>query len=178
MPEGIMDSQQITDFGHEAQAGSGAQNYAKYNSGAPQVAGLMNQPDNYSQKLGGADNAQLNAIKSKYDQKFGQDQSRLNLTLMKQANEDHLRKVQIANQMANQEMEINRQKEMLRQQRKAAKRQARGAMIGNVLGIVGAVGGGLAGGLGTGGTPMGAIAGASVGNSLGQAAGGAIGGGL
>jgi hypothetical protein len=165
-----MVSKEISDFGKEAREGSAGERVREYSQGSRFASGLLDQPSSFERGLGGAPaSPELSAIKAKYNQEFGQSQRRLNLNVMKQGEEDNLRKIQIANQMAAEEMEINRQKELLRWQRKQAKRAARGQMIGSVLGIVGA-GAGMAIG-GPGGRAAGGMVGYSVGSGVGNIAG-------
>lgn len=169
-----MVSKEISDYGAEARAGSVAGRAADYSQGGAAARGLMNAPDNYSQDLGYS-NPTMSAIKSKYSGQFEQGQKRLQLNTLKAADEDHLRKVQIANEMANEEMRLNQQKEQLKRMKKLASRQARGQLIGSVLGVVGAVGGAVAGSALTA-NPAGGVAGAMAGQGLGQGAGTMIGG--
>lgn len=166
-----MVSKEISDFGREARAGSADQSFRNYSQGNANAAGLMNDSGGFDRGLGSS-NPELSAIKSKYGGQFGREQKRLNLNLLKQGEEDNLRKIQIANQMASEEMAINRQKELLRWQRKQAKKAARGQMIGSILGIVGA-GAGMAMG-GEGGRAAGGMVGYSVGSGVGAVAGGGI----
>lgn len=169
-----MVSKEISDYGLEARNDSTANRLADYSQGNAAARGLMSAPDNYNQDLGYSSPMQ-SAIKSKYSGQFEQGQKRLKLNTLRAADEDHLRKVQIANEMANEEMRINQQKEQLKRMKKLASRQARGQLIGSVLGVVGAVGGAVAGT--SMGGPAGGIAGAMAGQGIGQGAGGMIGGG-
>lgn len=155
-----MISSEISGYGNEARQGSIDKNYSNYSQGLSQGRGLMDNVGNFSERLGSA-TPEASAIRAKYDQDFGKEQKRISLGMMRQAQEDNIKKLQAANQMADQEMEINRQKELLKWQRKQAKKAARGQLVGNVLGIVGAVGGAVVGG----------APGAMVGYSVGQGAG-------
>lgn len=163
-----MVSKEISDFGKEARAGSAQSSFQNYNQGSQNASGLMNDSGSFDRGLA-SQNPEMSAIKQKYNTDFGRNQKRLSLSLMKQGEEDHLRKVQIANQMASEEMQINQQKEMLKWQRKQAKKMARAQTIGSVLGIVGA-GAGLA----TTGTAAGGMVGYSIGQGVGGAAAGSL----
>lgn len=168
-----MVSKEISDFGKEARADSAALRLQDYTSGTQSARGLLNDAGSLERSLS-YQNPTLSAIKQKYgSSEFGRESKRLRLDMFRNAQEDNLRKVQVANELASQEIEINRQKEMLRRQRKAASKAARGQLIGSALGIIGAGAGMYLGGPGAG-----RVAGAMIGQSVGQGAGAAMGGGL
>jgi hypothetical protein len=168
-----MVSKEISDFGKEARADSAQGRFEGYTGGSASARGLLSDSGGLDRSLS-YDNPTLSAIKQKYGaSEFGRENKRLNLSMFRAAQEDNLRKVQVANELAGQEIEINRQKEMLRRQRKAASKAARGQLIGTALGIVGMGVGAYMGGPGAG-----RLAGAMVGNAVGQGAGAAMGGGL
>jgi hypothetical protein len=114
------------------------------------------------------------AIRSKYAGEFDRSMGRLKFDNVKAANTDHLKKLEVATQMANEEHAMNFQKEMQRKKMAQAKKAMRGQLVGSVLGIVGGVVGGVVAGAGTLG--IGAAAGASAGYAAGQGLGQAIGG--
>lgn len=166
-----MISKEISDLGADARAGSAQQLYKDYTGEANQAAsGLMadTSTERFNAGLGGNNDPTLSAIKNKYNKQFSHNQQRLSLGAMRDAEEDNLRKIQVANQLADQEMEMNRQKEMLKQQMKKAKRAARSATIGNILGVAGA-GAGFAFGGGPAGAAVGMGSGQAIGNMAGQA---------
>lgn len=137
-----------------------------YSSGISEGRGLLNRPDTMNQSLSYGNDATSNAIKQKYTQQYGLASRELSTKTMAQAHSDQVQKLTVASQLADQEVQMNKDKALLRDKKKQADRKARGAVLGHVLGIVG----GVAAGVYTGG------AGAPAGFMAGEAAGNAIGG--
>lgn len=127
--------------------------------------GLLNSHDNFNNGLSYGDNATSAAIKSRYNQDYKQSENALKLDTMKKANADHIANLHVATQAAGQEVELNKQKAILKWKMEQAEKKARGQVVGNVLGIVGGVVGAVYGG------PAGAGAGYALGSGVGQAAG-------
>lgn len=138
---------------------------ANYGSGIEEGRGLLNAPDNFNKNLSYGDAGTLGAIKSKYNQEYNQNAKQLSTKLMSQANTDQIKRLAVASQAADQEVELNRQKEFLKYQKSQANKKARGAVLGHVLGIVGGV---VAGAYTAGaGAPAGFMAGEAAGNAIG-----------
>ncbi len=153
--------------GVKEQVGQSNQGLANSYS-APAISagrGLLNAHDNFNSGLSFGDNATSAAIKSRYDQKYKQSENALKLDTMKNANADHIRNLHVATAAAGQEVELNKQKAILKWKIEQAEKKARGAVVGNVLGIVGGVVGAVYGG------PAGAGAGYALGQGVGTAAG-------
>ena len=163
-----MDDINPTNFAQEARSESSAGRFNNYAGGNETARGLLNQPDNFTEGLGrGADPMQA-AIRSKYNANYSRAQEHLNLNMLKNANADHLKKLEVATQLAGQEHEMNMQKELMRKKRAQASQMMRGQIIGSVLGIAGGVGGAALGGA------PGAMAGYQIGSGTGQAMGGGM----
>lgn len=156
-----------TTFAQEARQESSAGRAENYNAPIETARGLLNSPRGHSEDLGG-NNPMRSAIRSKYAGEFERRADKLKLNNIKSANTDHLKKLEVATQLAADEQRMNFEKEMQRQKMAKAKQAMRAQLVGSVLGIVGGVAGGAYGG------PTGAIAG----SALGQGAGTAIGGGM
>lgn len=133
-----------------------------YTSGNQEARGLLNDPGQLNKSLGFNDQAMGDAIRSKYMQGYGHKESQLNNKMFQQADADHIRQLAGASELANQEVEMNRQKEILRWKVQQSKKAQRGAILGNVLGIAGAAGGAYAGG------PQGMMAGMQGGQAAGN----------
>ncbi len=148
------------------QSNQSNQDVANSYGGAAMAAGrgLLNAPNHTNNALSYGDQATSAAIKSRYDQKYTQQENGLKLDVMKNAQSDHLRNLQSATQMASQEVEQNRQKALLKWKIDQANKKARGEILGTTLGIVGGVVGGIYGG------PAGAMGGYAAGQGVGQAA--------
>lgn len=148
-----------------------------YSSGNAAARGLLNAPVQTNSNLAYGDQAMSRAIQSKYMNQFNRDQNQLNTSIMKNASADHIRNLQVATQSASQEVEMNKQKQLLAFKIREANRRARGSIIGNTLGIVGTVAGAVVGGMYSGGlgTTAGAAAGGAAGNALGSGIGRMIG---
>ncbi len=127
--------------------------------------GLLNSHDNFNNSLSFGDRATTTAIKSRYDQTYGRGESALSLESLKNAQSDHIRNLSVATQAAGQEVEMNKQKAILKWKIEQQNKKARGAILGTTLGIVG----GVVAGIYSGGT------GAAAGYAAGTAAGTAIG---
>lgn len=137
----------------------------KYLGGAEQTArGLLKADDSAEKRMGM--NPMSEAIKRKYNQKFSGEFERLKRDTMKGAQIDHMKKLEMASNLANEEHEFNMERERIKAEMKKARKAARGAILGNVLGIAGGVVGAVYGG------PAGAAAGYQLGSGAGNAVGG------
>lgn len=155
----------ITGLVNEGLNTSNHQVADKYNAGNQQARGLLNSPSNFNQGLNYGDQVQSDAIKSRYNQAYGRQEQSLTLKNMMNADQDHVKQLQAASQLAGQEVETNKQKALLKNKIEQANKRARGQMLGSILGITGAVGGAyLGGGAGAG---AGFQAGAAAGNAIG-----------
>lgn len=150
----------------------------QYSSGMGEARGLLNQPSGTNNSLAYGDRAVSDAIRSRSNQGYYQSERKLSVDVLKNAGQDKLRSLQVASQAAGEEVQLNRQKDLLRWQTEQANKRARGAVLGNILGIAGAIGGGIAGSvlMPGAGTAAGAAMGASAGMGVGSAAGNVIGG--
>lgn len=146
-----------------------------YMASAPQARGLLGENSNFNSGLAYGDKANTQAIRNRYMPDYNLQQKELNLETIKSAQTDHIRNLQVATQAASQEVEMNRQKALIKWKIDQANKQARGAVLGQVLGITGAVVGGVAAGYATGGVGAGAgiTAGYAAGSGLGNAVGSA-----
>jgi len=126
--------------------------------------GLLTQEDSFNKGLA-YDNPMSTAIKKRYMGDYNLKENELSNRMLRSASEDRIRSLHSASQMAAEEVQQNKQKEMLRNEIDQANKRARGAVLGNVLGIVGGIVGGIYGGAG------GAQAGYAAGSGIGQAAG-------
>lgn len=161
-----MDDINAQSFALEARQGSSAGRAADYGSGTETARGLLNSGDNgFTAGLGGENQAMSQAIKAKYGGTFNRAQDRLNVDNLKNAKADHLKKLEVATQMATQEHQMNFEKEMQRKKMAQMAKAMRGQVVGSVLGIVGAGAGAFFGG------PAGMMAGAALGQGAGQAIG-------
>ncbi len=137
-----------------------------YTQGGESAArGLLNAPSNFNSGLSYGDQATSAAIKARYLPQQNMAQSELKIDAMKNADADHLRNLQTATQAAGQEVEMNKQKAILKWKIDQQNKKARGAILGTTLGIVG----GVVGGIYSGGT--GAAAGYAAGQGVGNAVG-------
>ncbi len=127
--------------------------------------GLLNSHDNFNNGLSFGDQATTAAIKSRYDKQYQQSESGLKLDMIKGAQADHVRNLQVATQAAGQEVAMNKEKAILKWKQEQAAKKARGQVIGTTLGIVGGVVGAIYGG------PAGAGAGYALGSGVGSAVG-------
>lgn len=136
-----------------------------YSSGISEGRGLLNRPDTINKSLSYGDNATSNAIRSKYSHQYELSARELSTKTMAQAHSDQIKKLTVASQLADQEVQMNKDKALLRDKKKQADRKARGAVLGHVLGIVG----GVVAGAYTMGTaaPAGFMAGEAAGNAIG-----------
>lgn len=140
-----------------------------YSQDLGKARGLLNSGDGgFNDRLGYDNKVVRDAIKSKYNQDFAQSEKKIKLQNMMNANEDQLKRLSVASNMANEEVATNQRKWELKQKMDQQRRAARAQMVGAVLGIAG----GIAGGVVTGGSPMGIMAGAQLGQGVGQVAGG------
>jgi len=152
------------------QGSSAAANTSNYMNAASEARGLLNAPDNFNRGMSYGDEAMSKAIRNKGSQKYSMGERRLANEMRKGGQDDYVKKLQITSQLANEEHQINVQKEIMRQKQEQARKAARGQVIGTVLGITGAVAGGMmTGGAGAG---AGAMAGYQIGSGVGNMAGG------
>ncbi len=128
--------------------------------------GLLNAPSNFNNSMSYGDQATSAAIKSRYDQQYNRSEKAIDLQAIRGAQEDHVRNLQVASQAAGQEVELNKQKAILKWKKEQADKVARGQILGTTLGIVGGVVGAIYGG----GAP-GATAGYGIGSGVGNAVG-------
>ncbi len=151
------------------QVGHSNQNIAdSYTQGGSAAGrGLLNSPgtDKFNSGLSFGDQATTTAIKSRYNQQYDRGESALKLEALRGAQADHLRNLSVATQAAGQEVEMNKQKAILRWKIEQQNKKARGAILGTTLGIVG----GVVAGYFSGGT--GTAAGFAAGNAAGSAIG-------
>lgn len=172
LPEVSQDtSDAIRSIGEDARKETSSNIRERYMSGTEAANGLINAKDNFSESLGGGPNPMGDAIRSKFSKGFALDQKRLGLDVRKQAQGDHLKKLETATQLSAEEVRLNYEKMLLKEKMRKAKKAARGQILGSVLGIVGGVAGAYFGGPGAG-RIAGAMAGQAVGSGVGQAAGG------
>ncbi len=127
--------------------------------------GLLNSSDNFNNGLSFGDKAQTAAIQSRYTNAYHRGESALSLDSIKNAQADHIRNLQTATSAAGQEVEMNKQKAILKWKIEQQNKKARGAILGTTLGIVG----GVVAGIYSGGT--GAAAGFAAGEGIGNAIG-------
>jgi hypothetical protein len=117
------------------------------------------------------------AIKSRYMGEYNFEKQKLEHKVLRSASEDNIRNLAATSQMANEEVEQNRQKMMLKNEVEQANKRARGQVLGTVLGITGGLAGAYVGyGAGGAGAKAGAAAGAGAGMQLGSGLGQAFGG--
>lgn len=135
-----------------------------FSSGAGR--GLLSSRNNFDQDTGFGHSAEMDAIRGRYMPQFDRQEKQLKLDNLKAAGMDRIRNLQVATEAAGQEVQMNKQKTILKDKIEKAQRAARGAVLGHVLGIVG----GVVAGYFTAGT--GAAAGFAAGEAAGQAIGG------
>lgn len=156
----------ISAVGSDARNETAKSLAGQYSGGVENARGLLSQGGNeLNSGLNYGDQAMSLAIRQKYMGEFNRNVHKVNLNNLRAADEDHIRKLSVASELANQEVEMNRQKEILKHKMKEAKKAQRGAMVGQVLGIVG----GVVAGAYSGGAAAGA--GYAVGSGIGNAAG-------
>lgn len=138
-----------------------------YSSGISEGRGLLNRTDNFNKNLSYGDPATTNAIRSKYSHQYENASRELTAQTMRQAHSDKIQKLTVASQLADQEVQLNKEKALLKDKKKQADRRARGQVLGHVLGIVG----GVVAGVYSGGAaaPAGFAAGEAAGNAIGGA---------
>lgn len=140
------------------------QEYGNFSQGTD-TSGLLNQDSGMNQSLSYGDQALSSAIKGKYSRPFQVQQQGLQNKMKIDARNAHFEKVLTAHHLANEEANLNFQKELIKYKQKKQKQAQRGAVIGQVLGLTGAIVGGIYGG------PAGAAAGGAAGSAGGQSAG-------
>lgn len=136
-----------------------------YSSAMSQGKGLLNSSDNFDKGLGYGNHAETQAIKNRYMPEYGLQESKLNYENVRNAETDKLQHLQVVTGLAGQEVQLNKQKALLKWQVEQQNKKARGAVLGNVLGIVGGVVGAIYG------NAPGAAAGFAAGEGAGQAIG-------
>lgn len=137
----------------------------EYMQGTQAGRGLLTQPSDGNQGLAYGSPMQA-AIKQRYMNEYNFEHQKLNNRVLRAASEDHLRNLSATSQLANEEVQQNRQKAMLKNEIEQANKRARGQVLGTVLGITGGIAGAFAGG------PTGAMAGYAAGSGAGQMIGG------
>ncbi len=165
----------VASFAAENANQSAASRAQDYTKGFETARGLLKDDGSFNKSLGFGNDAMIGAIRQKYRGEYGMKERRIGQNLRQSAEQDYLKRLAIASEMAGQEHELNMQKEILRQKKAAAKRAARGQIIGTVLGIAGGVAGGV---LGSAAGPTGTAAGISAGSQLGMGVGGVLGEGM
>jgi hypothetical protein len=158
-------SKDITENINQFSRGN-VQSTADSYSGNSAGRGILNAQTNFDRGLGGENTAEAAAIRNRYMPQYDRHERQLNLDNVRAAGADRIRNLAVATQAASEEVQLNRQKAILKDKIEKAQRAARGAVLGHVLGIVG----GVVGGVVTGGV------GAAAGFAAGEAAGNAIGG--
>lgn len=138
------------------------QSYGQLSQGVGDSRGLLNQQDNFNQGMAYGDQALSSAIRSKYSKPYNVQMSGLDNKMKLDARNAHFEKIRTAHQMANEEANLNFQKELIKYKQKKQKQAQRSALIGQTLGIVGAAVGGAYGG------PAGAAAGGGAGQMMGS----------
>lgn len=139
-----------------------------YDSGASEARGLLTSGGNsFNSGLGYSDKATSDAIRARYMPQANLKAQELSLENLKNAQSDHLRNLQVATQAAGEEVQLNKQKALLKWQVEQQNKKARGAVLGTTLGIVGGVVGAVYGG-GAPGAMAGYSAGSGVGNAIGS----------
>lgn len=137
------------------------QEYSRISQGVDDSRGLLTQQDNTNQGLAYGDEALSSAIRGKMSKGYNVARSGLENKMKLDARNEHQAKLMTAHQMANEEANLNFQKEMIKYKQKKMKQAQRQQLIGQVLGLTGAVVGGVYGG------PAGAAAGGAAGNMVG-----------
>lgn len=133
------------------------------------TSGLLNGGSGFNDGLNFGNDAMTQAIRQKYSKPFQVQQQGLQNKMKLDARNEHFTKIHTAHQLANEEANLNFQKEMIKYKQKMQKKAMRGQIISTVLSLGGAVAGGVVGG------PVGAMAGYGGGAMAGQAIGEKIG---
>lgn len=155
--------QGIQAFKDDANASSANQRTADYGAGMQTARGLIGPDTNFESRLG---NPMQEAIRTKYAREYDNTERALSAKLRRAGQDDHLKKLSVANQLAEEESVMNMRKAELERKKRAMKRQARAGVIGTALGLVGAAAGAAIGG------PAGASAGYMIGAGTGAMAAG------
>lgn len=135
----VTSNREIKDLVNEAgreSAGSVRDKYMGYTQGAK---GLLRPDDTAEKRM--AMNPMNDAIKRKVNQGFGNSQARLKQQIGMDAQVDHLKKLEIASNLASEEHQLNLEKIRIKKEMARAKRAARGQLLGSVLGTVAGVAG-------------------------------------
>lgn len=155
-------TKEVGDLVSDNRTNSGvAQDYMR---GADVGKGLLTQNDTYGSGLAYG-NPMSQAIKQRAMSDYNSQYKDISNRALRAASEDHIRNLASATQMASEEVQMNRQKEMLKNQIDQANKRARGQVLGTVLGITGGIAGAYVGG------PAGAAAGYSAGQGVGNMVG-------
>lgn len=142
------------------------QAYGQLSQGVGDSKGLLTQDDNFNQGLSYGDQALTSAIRSKFSKPHNIQMSGMENKMKLDARNAHFAKIQTAHQLANEEANLNFQKELIKYKQKKQKQAQRSALIGQTLGLVGGVVGGIYGG------PAGAAGGMAGGQMVGSQLGG------
>lgn len=146
---------------NEAQNANEAGINSSLSQGIDQSRGLLNDSGSYERSLGF--DPMSAAIKQRYSQEYGRGMARLENEKKMASKELLFKKLETASRLANEEVALNHQRQIIAEKQRQAKRARRGMVIGQVLGLAGAAVGAAVGGPG----------GAMMGYSAGSAAGGA-----
>lgn len=129
-------SKEVTGLVNEA-----SRPQSNYTAGNSQARGLLNRADGFNDQLAYGNGAESAAIRSRYSQAYNRSEYDLNTKMMQNASLDKIKKLQTVSALANEEVETNKQKEILKHKIEQANKRARGAIIGTVLGIAGGAAG-------------------------------------
>ena len=131
----------------------------------PSASGLLKDDGGFNEGLA-YKNPMSAAIQARTMSGFQKEEQKLNAEVKNQSRNAYFDRLSQAASLAQQEQQMNFEKEMARRRAKEAKKQARGQIIGTILGVAGAGAGAM-----MGGGPVGAVAGAQLGSSVGNIAG-------
>ena len=153
----------------DAMSSSADKIYQKTMEGTEQAKGLLKTNEAFESGLGKpVDQAQLEAIRTKYNSGVSLQRENLRNQMTTRASAANFSKLAAASEAVAQEQELNYAKALEKYKRKQARKKARSQLAGTVLGIVGGVVGGVVAG------PGGAMAGYAAGNAVGTAATGGM----
>lgn len=113
--------------------------YKAISQGVDDYKGLLTKPDSFNKDAAYGNEAMSNAIRSKYSKPYQVQMQGLDNKLKLDARNAHFEKIRTAHQLANEEANLNFQKEVIKWKKKQAKQAQRQALAGSVLGLVGGV---------------------------------------
>lgn len=166
-PLKVTNSQDIKGLVSEAGNTSAGQIRDKYMSAAEGAKGLLRPDEQIEKRIGMSQNPMSEAIKRKVNMGFQNSQSRLRQKTGLDARVDHLKKLEVASNLASEEHELNMEKVRIKREMARAKKAARGQVLGSVLGTVA----GVAATVYTGGNVAAGAAAYQAGQGLGQSMG-------